>query len=136
MDGNRPNHDFQQWLDSLDETEVQAQVDAVQADMERLERRRELLLQALTLKNDWDALTIPGVSPSPVSDVSAEVDEPLIEEVTSSEFRVAESRPAASAEGRGHASVLVAASRPRFGSHVFGSSSLPSRTSAAVTAGS
>jgi hypothetical protein len=148
MDGNRPTQDFQEWLDSLDEAEVQAQVDAVQREFERLERRRELLLQALTLKRDWDALSSPGAAPSPVSEVSEVADEPLITEVPplitevpSLEDRVSESRPAASAEGRGHGSVLVGASRPRFGghafgAHTFGSSPLQSRTNDAVTAGS
>jgi hypothetical protein len=65
MDEDRTTRGFQRWLDMLDEHEVQAQIDAVQHELEQLERRRELLLQALALKHDWDTLLTPHESESP-----------------------------------------------------------------------
>jgi hypothetical protein len=71
VDFNQPTQDFQQWLQSLDEAEVRAQVDAVQRDLENLHRRRELLEQAIALKHEWLAL-----SPADASGASDSENEP------------------------------------------------------------
>jgi hypothetical protein len=59
MDQDRTTRGFQRWLDMLDEAEVQAQIDAVRDELEQLQRRRDLLVQAVALKHDWDALLTP-----------------------------------------------------------------------------
>jgi hypothetical protein len=65
MDDDRTARGFQRWLDLLDESEVQAQVDEIDRAQEQLHRRRDLLLQALTLKNDWSVLQTPNAPDGP-----------------------------------------------------------------------
>jgi hypothetical protein len=57
---NRPTQDFQQWLESLDEAEVRAEDEAIERELESLQRRRELLGHALDLKHEWRALFPPN----------------------------------------------------------------------------
>jgi hypothetical protein len=64
MDFNRLTEDFQQWLESLGEAEVRAEVDAMERDLEILQRRRELFEEALDLKREWCALFTPDASQS------------------------------------------------------------------------
>jgi len=68
MDFNQPTQDFQQWLESLDEAEVRAEVEAVERDRENLQRRQELLEQAVALKHEWLALSPPDGSQTSVSE--------------------------------------------------------------------
>jgi hypothetical protein len=73
MDDDRTARGFQRWLDLLDETEVQVQVDDIQRELEQLQRRRDLLVQALALKAEWDAMHSPDESvfdQSPMNDES------------------------------------------------------------------
>jgi hypothetical protein len=60
MDGDQPTQDFHRWLESLDEAEVRAQSENVERSIDRLQRRRELLEQAVLLKREWSALETPA----------------------------------------------------------------------------
>jgi hypothetical protein len=55
MDFDQPAQRFQRWLGCLDDHEVRAEVEAIDHELENLQRYRDLLTQALDLKQRWDS---------------------------------------------------------------------------------
>jgi hypothetical protein len=74
MDDDRTTGGFQRWLELLDESEVHTQIDDIQRELDQLQRRRDLLLQALALKNEWGGLITPEESEGEVFDQSPVAD--------------------------------------------------------------
>jgi len=74
MDDDRTARGFERWLAQLDETEVHTQMDDIQRELDQLQRRRELLLQAVALKNEWDGLITPEASEGEVLDEPSTAD--------------------------------------------------------------